>query len=62
MNFDSPLLYIHICGKDSVPPFLDFERQCDIVLALTSNNGALAFQELKDESGVAIFEKALQYI
>ena len=31
----------------------------NINLALTSNNGALDFQELKDESDVAIFEKVL---
>ena len=58
MNFDSITVNPYM-GKDSVTPFLDFENKWAIVLALTSNNGALDFQELKDESDVAIFEKVL---
>ena len=58
MNFDSITVNPYM-GKDSKTPFLDFENKWAIVLALTSNNGALDFQELKDESGVAIFGKVL---
>ena len=58
MNFDSITVNPYM-GKDSVTPFLDFENKWAIVLALTSNNGALDFQEIKDESDVAIFEKVL---
>lgn len=37
-------------GKDSVTPFLEFENKWAIVLALTSNEGALDFQFFKSEN------------
>lgn len=48
-------------GEDSVTPFLAYPNKWVIVLALTSNQGALDFQtqELK-ESGDLLFEKVLK--
>ena len=47
-------------GKDSVTPFLSFEGKWVVLLALTSNDGALDFQRLELEGGEAVFEKVLQ--
>ena len=48
-------------GEDSVTPFLSYPGKWTIVLALTSNQGALDFQtqELK-ESGDFLFQKVLK--
>lgn len=46
-------------GKDSVSPFLTYDNKWVILLALTSNKGALDFQMTKDENGEALFEKVL---
>ena len=48
-------------GEDSVRPFLDYPGKWTILLALTSNSGAMDFQLVK-ESGtdVYLFEKVLQ--
>ncbi len=48
-------------GEDSVTPFLAYRNKWTIVLALTSNQGALDFQtqELK-ESGDFLFQKVLK--
>jgi orotidine-5'-phosphate decarboxylase len=48
-------------GEDSVTPFLAYPGKWTIVLALTSNQGALDFQtqELK-ESGDFLFQKVLK--
>ena len=45
-NFDSITLSPYM-GEDSIKPFLAFENKWVIVLALTSNEGALSFQKLK---------------
>ncbi len=47
-------------GEDSVTPFLDFKGKWVILLALTSNKGALDFQMIKDEQGEELFKKVLQ--
>ena len=47
-------------GEDSVTPFLAFENKWVILLALTSNKGALDFQMIKDEQGEELFKKVLQ--
>ncbi|MBL1281346.1 MAG: orotidine-5'-phosphate decarboxylase [Fluviicola sp.] len=47
-------------GEDSVTPFLEYENKWVILLALTSNKGALDFQMLKDAKGEELFAKVLQ--
>ena len=45
MNFDSVSVAPYM-GHDSVGPFLEFDNKWVILLALTSNEGALDFQFL----------------
>lgn len=47
-------------GEDSVTPFLEFDNKWVILLALTSNKGALDFQMIKDEHGEELFKKVLR--
>jgi orotidine-5'-phosphate decarboxylase len=47
-------------GEDSVTPFLGFSDKWVILLALTSNKGALDFQMIKDEGGEELFKKVLR--
>jgi orotidine-5'-phosphate decarboxylase len=47
-------------GEDSVTPFLAFENKWVILLALTSNKGALDFQLLKDENNEELYKKVLR--
>jgi orotidine-5'-phosphate decarboxylase len=47
-------------GEDSVTPFLEFPGKWAIVLALTSNKGALDFQTLKDEHGEEFYKSVLR--
>jgi orotidine-5'-phosphate decarboxylase len=46
-------------GEDSVTPFLEFKDKWAIVLALTSNKGALDFQLVKNENGDELFKTVL---
>ncbi len=46
-------------GKDSVEPFLQSEKKCAFLLALTSNNGAKDFQYLKVEKKY-LYEKVIE--
>ena len=46
-------------GEDSVSPFLDFEGKWAIILGLTSNKGALDFQNQKLASGKYLFEEVV---
>lgn len=50
-------------GEDSVSPFLQFPGKWAIVLALTSNNGALDFQLLTTNLGKKkkVFEKVIEH-
>lgn len=47
-------------GEDSVTPFTDFENKWVILLALTSNKGALDFQFLTDVNGEELYKKVLK--
>jgi orotidine-5'-phosphate decarboxylase len=47
-------------GEDSVTPFLEFENKWVILLALTSNKGALDFQFTTDENGEELYKKVLR--
>jgi orotidine-5'-phosphate decarboxylase len=58
LNFDSVTIAPYM-GEDSVKPFLEFENKWAILLALTSNNGALDFQMIKDENGQELFKNVL---
>lgn len=47
-------------GEDSITPFLEFENKWAIVLALTSNKGALDFQFTRDDKGEELYKKVLR--
>jgi orotidine-5'-phosphate decarboxylase len=47
-------------GADSVEPFLSFPDKWCILLALTSNSGALNFELQKLENGQYLFEQVIQ--
>lgn len=47
-------------GEDSVKPFLNYPNKWVVVLALTSNTGALDFQMTEDKNGERLFEKVLR--
>lgn len=47
-------------GEDSVKPFLAFEHKWVILLALTSNKGALDFQLIKDNNGTELYKHVLK--
>ncbi len=57
MNFDSITVAPYM-GNDSVSPFLQHKGKWAIVLALTSNAGAMDFQKL-DCEGKPLFEQVL---
>ena len=58
LNFDSITVAPYM-GEDSVVPFLEFENKHTILLALTSNRGALDFQTKKVD-GEEVYKKVLQ--
>jgi orotidine-5'-phosphate decarboxylase len=47
-------------GEDSVTPFQEYEGKWVILLALTSNKGALDFQFLADANGEELYKKVLR--
>ncbi len=49
-------------GKDSVTPFLDFNDKWAIVLALTSNEGSLDFQNFENKEGLQLFEQVIDKV
>jgi orotidine-5'-phosphate decarboxylase len=60
LNFDAVTVAPYM-GEDSVKPFMKYKNKWIILLALTSNKGALDFQFLKDEkSGDLLFESVLK--
>jgi orotidine-5'-phosphate decarboxylase len=59
LPFDSVTIAPYM-GEDSVTPFLEFPGKWAIVLALTSNKGALDFQTLKDEHGEEFYKSVLR--
>lgn len=58
-NFDSITVAPYM-GEDSVTPFLAYDNKWVILLALTSNKGALDFQQQVLSTGERVFEKVLQ--
>lgn len=59
LNADSVTIAPYM-GEDSVTPFLEFENKWAILLALTSNKGALDFQFLTDQNNEELFKKVLR--
>lgn len=59
LNADSVTVAPYM-GEDSVSPFLEYENKWVILLALTSNKGALDFQMIKDEGGEEMFKSVLR--
>ena len=59
LNCDSVTVAPYM-GEDSVTPFLEFENKWVILLALTSNKGALDFQFTTDENGEELYKKVLR--
>jgi orotidine-5'-phosphate decarboxylase len=59
LNCDSVTVAPYM-GSDSVKPFLEFKDKWVILLALTSNAGALDFQLTKDSSGKELFKNVLE--
>ncbi len=57
LNFDSVTVAPYM-GEDSVTPFLEFDDKWVILLALTSNKGAMDFQ-LFEQDGKKLFEEVL---
>ncbi|MCO5259095.1 MAG: orotidine-5'-phosphate decarboxylase [Crocinitomicaceae bacterium] len=49
-------------GEDSVKPFLQYNNKWVIVLALTSNAGALDFQFSTDQNGEELYKKVLKKV
>lgn len=47
-------------GSDSVTPFFEYENKWVILLALTSNKGALDFQFMADANNVELYKKVLK--
>ena len=47
-------------GEDSVSPFLTYDGQWVILLALTSNKGSFDFQQTTDADGERLFEKVIK--
>ncbi len=61
LDFDSITVAPYM-GQDSVSPFLEFEGKWAIVLALTSNEGGLDFQTIKDKDGLMLFEQVIKKV
>jgi orotidine-5'-phosphate decarboxylase len=59
LNCDSVTVAPYM-GEDSVSPFLAFDDKWVILLALTSNKGALDFQMIQDANGEELYKKVLQ--
>jgi orotidine-5'-phosphate decarboxylase len=59
LNCDSVTVAPYM-GEDSVSPFLAFDNRWVILLALTSNKGALDFQMIQDANGEELYKKVLQ--
>ena len=58
LNFDSVTVAPYM-GKDSVEPFLEFKDKHTILLALTSNDGAVDFQTLNC-NGKPLYEHVIE--
>jgi len=59
LNFDAVTIAPYM-GEDSITPFLEFKDKWVIMLALTSNKGALDFQFMTDAKGEELYKKVLK--
>ena len=59
LHFDSVTVAPYM-GEDSVTPFLEFKDKWVVILALTSNKGALDFQFTTDSKGEELYKKVLR--
>lgn len=59
MDFDAVTVAPYM-GVDSVTPFFEYDNKWVILLALTSNKGALDFQFSTDLGGEKLFEKVIK--
>lgn len=59
LNADSVTIAPYM-GEDSVTPFFEYENKWVILLALTSNKGALDFQFMADVNNEKLFKKVLR--
>ena len=59
MDFDAVTIAPYM-GEDSITPFLEYKDKWVIVLALTSNKGALDFQFMTDLNGEKLYERVLR--
>ncbi len=59
LNFDAVTIAPYM-GEDSITPFLEFKDKWVIILALTSNKGALDFQFMTDVKGEELYKKVLR--
>ena len=59
LNCDSVTVAPYM-GEDSVTPFLEFDNKWVILLALTSNKGAMDFQFMTDLKGEKLYQKVLR--
>jgi len=59
MDFDSVTVAPYM-GVDSVTPFFEYEDKWVILLALTSNKGALDFQFTTDMKGEKLFKRVIR--
>lgn len=59
MDFDAVTIAPYM-GEDSITPFLEYKNKWVIVLALTSNKGALDFQFMTDMNGEKLYERVLK--
>lgn len=59
LNFDAVTIAPYM-GEDSITPFLEFKDKWVIVLALTSNKGAMDFQFMTDVNGEELYKKVLK--
>lgn len=59
LDFDAVTVAPYM-GEDSVKPFLEFQDKWVILLALTSNKGAMDFQLIRDEQGKHLFEHVIE--
>lgn len=58
LNADSVTIAPYM-GEDSVTPFFEYEGKWVILLALTSNRGALDFQFIPDQNNEELYKKVL---
>lgn len=59
LNADSVTVAPYM-GEDSVTPFMEHDNKWVILLALTSNKGAMDFQMIKDENGTELYKNVLR--